>query len=152
MYPDAAFIAAGEDDVYVITARWEEQLRFVAAATVGLSRAHANPAIRDAGVIHSLMYFASMDSNTYTTSMAGYGPPKPDSNNARGRCYNKPRGTPPNAVAADCHGPFPFPAGSLSSMSAGLVASLVGSAGVAADVAQLARLTDVGKALSLIHI
>ena len=146
MYPDVAFIAAGEDDVYVITARWEEQLRFVAAATVGLSQAHANPAIRDAGVIHSLMYFASMNSNTYTTSMAGYGPPKPDSNNAKGRCYNKPRGTPLNAVAADCHGPFPFPAGSLSSMSAGLVASLVGSAGVVADVAQLARLTDVGKA------
>ena len=31
-------------------------------------------------------------------------------------------------------------------MSAGLAASLVGSAGVAADVAQLARLDDEGKA------
>jgi hypothetical protein len=146
MYPDAAFISTGEDDVYVITARWEEQLRFVAAGTVGLSQAHAKPAIRDAGVIHGLMYFASMDSNTYTTSMTGYAPPKPDGKHTEGRCYNKPRGAPRNGVAADCHGPFPFPAGLLSSMSAGLAASLVGSAGVAADVAQLARLDDEGKA------
>ena len=149
MYPDAAFIATGEDDVYVITARWEEQLRFVAAGTaVGLSQAHAKPAIRDAGVIHSLMYFASMDSNTYTTSMTGYDPPKPDGHQTKERCYNKPRGAAPRnvSVAADCHGPFPFPAGLLSSMSAGLAASLVSSAGVAADVAQLARLDDEGKA------
>ena len=108
MYPDAAFISTGEDDVYVITARWEEQLRFVAAGTVGLSQAHAKPAIRDAGVIHGLMYFASMDSNTYTTSMTGYAPPKPDGKHTEGTATTSRAVRPATGLLPTAMDPFPF--------------------------------------------